>query len=244
MITEQTRMKIADCIKHFLTRVRPNDYKEKCVGQNGKRGVIIYHAPSNSYFSGVTTNIEKYFDRTIASFVKTNTDLPAVVRQMVSDGGFFEFYFFQFHVRNQIEQELARAGVKRVVTAMGSQIKGLTHIYEIHSVVFDFTRYVSCGESEDIDAILKRANASILRWLKESSYSGGSGHTQLNEVFRFELMQKPAVIFKPESTIVTKRPRTMSTLTPKYFRTEVERLNLQSIKAFLGKINGVPRSVY
>lgn len=237
-------MNIADCIKYFLTRVRPNDYKEKCVGHKGKTGVIIYHAQSNTYFSGVTRDIVKYFDRTIAAFNAHNHDLPAVVKQMISDGGFFEFYFFQFHVRNQVEAELARNGVRRVVTTMGSQIKGLTHIYEIHSVVFDFTRYVSCEETDDVKAILKKANASILRWLKESSYAGGAGHTQLNEIFKFELMQKPAAIFKPESVVVTKRRRTMTTLTPKYFRGEVERLNIQSIQSFLGKINGTPRAVY
>ncbi len=219
-----------------MTKVTPSNYKEVArIDANVKKSIIVYHANSNTYYSGVTRDVIKYFERLFSDFASTGKHVPDIVKRMIERGGPFEFYYVVFHTRKQVADELDRSGVRKVHTAPGTCITKPIKIYEVHSLVFGLSRYVSCEETDNQALILKQANESLVRWLTNSTYVGSSSNSQLNHVFRFELQQKPKVIFKEENSTVRECGQWSSLLYPKQFRTEVTRLNTLAVQEFVRK---------
>lgn len=222
-------------IEKSLKKVRKDMVNEDTMQAvtGNKYGIMIYHCATRTYYSGMTTNPLKYFERLFRDFNKDNILLPGVVCKMIGAGGPMEFYYYHLFMRNQIEQEMFLAGYQRSVTAMGSLITGRHLIYEVHSRQFNLTRYVSCAETADLDSVRKRADRGFVNWLTNKKVSSHKRDV-MRIAMRFEMEQSPMSIFKKDNSDVAVMERSKY-MTVRMFRKEVERLNQESIDLFIAR---------
>lgn len=167
----------------------------------GWTGIIVYHPPTNQYYSSKTVHPFDYFDLLKTKLPESKwEDLAASLKQMLSSNHVFQFFVLHTKSRAIVEGWMAEMGKRRISTRMGDTATQEHVLFKVYSPFNKVTRYITAPVSTPQEEIITQANTSIARWLKSHSKMNQELRKNMRVALRCVFGAVPAV-FEPESVI-------------------------------------------
>lgn len=202
----------------------------------GWTGVIVYHPPTDQYYSSNTVRPLDYHNLVLTKEPESKwKELAVSLRNLLTTNHTFQFFVLHVRSRNIVEGWLAEMGKRRVTTRMGETATELHVLFKVFSENNQVARYVTAPLSTPHEKIIAQANESMARWLG-SQVKKDLAMRQTMRIALRSVVEVNHRVFEKESRVMA--TNLIADKQHSEFRVICRDQNLLAIKEFIRKTTG------